>query len=228
MIRDELMHINSRLFLSLVIAFIALTIIVASKAIDELDDNIVRNAVASTGNPAIDMIMIIFSTIADIFPFYFSPIIIISIIMLIKRKSRKAGAILLISLVVGVVIVAQFKQFVDRERPNYEFKPNIGFEFIYEQDVLGRSKGSYPSGHATWSTIFAYITAYLLRNYKIKGIKIAYLLWILPIMVGISRVYIGAHYPTDVIGGMLLGIIISNLLAVVLKIDKPITTNIGK
>ncbi len=220
-----MLPIRSILFLALVTSFIALTIIVSSNTIDDLDNNATRVMIESTGNGIIDMIMIIFSTASDIFPFYFSPLIIIAIILLVKRKSRKTGAILLVSLVVGVVIVSQLKLGIDRDRPEYEFEPNVGFEYEYELDTLGRFKGSYPSGHATWSSIFAYIIAYKLRYHRIKGIKASYLLWIFPIMVSISRIYIGAHYPTDVIGGMLLGIIIANTTASLLKIDLPISKN---
>jgi undecaprenyl-diphosphatase len=210
-------------YIVLILAFIILSFIVELNITNKFDDDIVKSMVMDTHNPIVDIIMIIVSTLADIFPFYFSPIIIISMILLIKRKSRKVGAILLITIVIGVLTVSQIKQLIDRERPAYEFKPNVGFEYVYEQDVLGRSKGSYPSGHATWSSIFIYIISFLFKDLKKRYIKLSYLLWIFPILVSISRVYIGAHYPTDVIGGILLGIIISYFTSKVFKIDKPIT-----
>ena len=221
MLKGELISLRSRQFMLLVLAFIILTILVASKVLDSLDDSITKAMVNSAGNTAIDLTMIIFSTIADIFPFYFSPILIISFIMLIRKKSRKVGAILLVSLVIAMFITAQLKALIDRDRPEYEFKPNIWFEYESEPDIA-RFAGSYPSGHAVRSSLFAFIIAYMLKPYSIRGIRLSYLIWILPIMVGISRVYIGVHYPSDVVGGILLGLIIANVFANILKINIPI------
>jgi undecaprenyl-diphosphatase len=91
------------------------------------------------------------------------------------------------------------KEIVERARP----------DDVYH--LVTVSGYSFPSGHANTGLVFYLFLMILLRRYLIlhdyKGV--AYLLTLfLPILVfviGVSRIYLGVHYPSDILGGWLLG-----------------------
>ena len=62
---------------------------------------------------------------------------------------------------------------------------------------------SFPSGHTSLNfAVFTALAAVLLKEKK----KWAWLLLIIPIIVGITRIIRGVHYPSDVLGGMIIGV----------------------
>jgi undecaprenyl-diphosphatase len=105
------------------------------------------------------------------------------------------------------------KHLTDRPRP-YVAHP--------EQEPLRRASLdlSFPSGHA--ATSFA--AAMVLARYVPP--RVAPLLFVLAALVGWSRVYVGVHYPSDVLVGALLGVavglIVPRLLAAVLRRSRPV------
>lgn len=123
--------------------------------------------------------------------------IIISCILLAFQKTRKVGAIALVALA-GSYLVNNLvlKNMIARTRP-YEMIPELGRLIEKQSDY------SFPSGHTGSS--FAAAVVY----YKELPKKYGFPLMFLAIAIAFSRLYLGVHYPSDVIIGAATGSIIA-------------------
>jgi len=122
----------------------------------------------------------------------FTTIILLAMIVFGKEKIRVAGIEGLTSLSVSQIFVQVLKRSLQRERP-YNILKNINTFGINLRDY------SFPSGHTTAS--FSIATTMTLNFPSISVILV-----ILALTIGISRMYLGVHYPTDVIAGIVIGI----------------------
>jgi undecaprenyl-diphosphatase len=218
-VRNAVVDIRSARFVLLIVAFIVISALVQFDVTMSFDESIIASIASARNTPA-DAVMIAITTSSDLFPIYFSPIVIFAFILLIKKKTRRISAILLLAIMLSTLATTYVKEVVDRERPtSYEFKPDLGFDYEVQQDVISRFASSFPSGHAARSAAFALIVSFLIRNRTVLGIPAGMLMWAFPASVAFSRVYIGAHYPTDVIAGALLGIIVANAISRILKLE---------
>jgi undecaprenyl-diphosphatase len=204
-------------FVALLTAFIVFSLVVASGITFEADDAVNRYFESMHGNPSVDVAMIAITSLGDV-----STLFILGIALTIIRRTRKVGMIFLIALVVIVVLVIYIKPLIGRENPHYEFEPASGLpeNFSLESDSLVPIAAgfSYPSGHDSRATALAFIAGYALYN---KSKKMGYAIWAFPVIVGITRIYVMQHYPTDIIGGFLFGMIVSVVLSNAMRLDEP-------
>ena len=131
------------------------------------------------------------------------PIVIVVLFMFGGATGKKTALIMTLAMIVLIPIGVLSKEIVARPRP---FIPDT--EIILAAD----SQYSYPSGHSMIVVAGATVSvAVLFRNssWKMKVVSMA--LAVEASIVCFSRIYVGAHYPLDVLGGILLGIGISLL-----------------
>lgn len=124
--------------------------------------------------------------------------IILGIVLLLWKKTRPIGVTILISLVFDYVIINRtLKGLVARPRPfvvNEAIRPLITNVSPYK---------SFPSGHSGG----AFAAMFALYRWVPKKIGVPAL--ILAALVALSRLYVGVHYPTDIITGCVVGFMCS-------------------
>lgn len=114
---------------------------------------------------------------------------------LLTSVGRRMFWPLLLSLALGGILGAQgVKHFVPRDRPS-------NLPWAHPQEPLYFN--SFPSGHTTSS--FALATMLILLTRGTRHAWKGYVALALACLIGVSRIYRGVHWPTDVIGGALLG-----------------------
>jgi undecaprenyl-diphosphatase len=110
---------------------------------------------------------------------------------------------LIIALLTTIVVGLSLKGIIARPRP-IQFAAQLKRITLF--DKLVRTKHSFPSGHVLLTTVFAYVIASYFRKrwlYVVLGIFMA--------LVGWARIYEAQHWPSDIIGSILLGIIIGKV-----------------
>ena len=120
--------------------------------------------------------------------------VLLALGLLARKKTRKAGVMMAAALILNAVLVnLVLKNLFARVRP---FEALPGFSVI----VRRPADWSFPSGHSSSSIAAAFVALRQLPR------KVGIPAMVLAGLICISRVYVGAHYPTDVIGGVVVGL----------------------
>ena len=120
----------------------------------------------------------------------------ISILLLIVIENKKIGISIFLNLPLSALTNFILKQILQRPRP-------VGHRIIDESGY------SLPSGHSMVSMAFyGYLIYLIYKNIKNKKLKIFLILFLsmLIMSIGISRIYLGVHYSSDVVAGFLVAI----------------------
>jgi len=155
-------------------------------------DDFVSTIIQSFRSPLLTEVMIFISLLgADII------LIVATIIVVFMRwrKHKKESILFTIMLVFGAILNIVLKSIFQRARPTFD-------------PLLVVSDYSFPSGHAMNSLVFYATVAYFMYYYTknaLLSVLVLTLCIVLILLIGISRVYLGVHFPSDVIAGYIAG-----------------------
>ena len=134
--------------------------------------------------------------------------IAIGVALLLFKKTRAVGISVLLALLINLCITnISLKNIIARPRP-FHVNPEL------MTLIKHPSSFSFPSGHTSGSFTAALVLFHLMHK------KIGVPAVVLATMIGFSRMYVGVHYPTDVLGGIVVGIIASTVAILVVRFVK--------
>lgn len=174
-----------------VIGFALVSLLISDHQIIGFDRTII-SAVQGLESPGLTSVMKFFTFIGSTkFVIILSVFLIFFLYMVLKHRLE---LILFVAAVMGTAIINQLlKQFFHRARPDFHRLIEIGGY-------------SFPSGHAMSAfTVYVMISFLLWRHISSRAGRSILLFFsvIMILIIGISRIYLGVHYPSDIIGGYL-------------------------
>ncbi len=168
--------------------------------IQEFDEAVLFHIQEQLKNPAMDRFMVFMTSLGNAGFLW----ILIAFLCLCRKRCQKCGISLLCAIFLTMLLGDDIlKPLFGRVRPNMKF-PEIPL-------LIGKVHSpSFPSGH----TAVAFASAAVIHSYyKIAGL----LAYVVAALIAYSRLYLFVHYPTDILGGILLGSSLAYLIVKALE-----------
>jgi len=127
--------------------------------------------------------------------FVLLPAVILGLLFAYSHLRGEFGLRMGIAAASAAVVVEVLKRVLMRTRPGV----------LHQVSVSG---ASFPSGHALDSTVVYVMLALIVTGLAERYRNWAIILYLLPLFIGWSRVYLGVHWPSDVLGGFGIGLLI--------------------
>lgn len=172
-------------------------------------DSLANAKAAMLHSPTLTKIMLVITNIGST-----ACMVILSALVfafLAYKKRWRHALLFSVSMLGALILELLLKTLVHRQRP--------------ENALVQASNYAFPSGHATMALVFFSLLIYLFKD-DIKKELWKHLFTIscifLALLIGFSRIYLNAHWLTDVVGGFALGLFWLMLMILVFRIKKPV------
>lgn len=169
-----------------IVIFITMVVLLLTGNVTSLDNNI-YNTIISSKSDAMTMFMTIITMMCDT-----EFIIVATLLLVLLIKNKKMGGMIASNVVLCSVINTIIKHIFLRPRP-------VGIKLIEQGGY------SFPSGHSMMAVAFYGLLIYIIWNTKWRNVWKIFtttLLVMLILLIGISRIYVGVHFASDVIAGL--------------------------
>ena len=168
----------------------------------------ILHAIQQIHTPWLDAVMIFFTRLGDDGILW----IALGVGLLFFKKTRKCGVCVLLSMLLSMLVGKEFlKNVVERTRP-FMADPTVVLK------VTPPSSYSFPSGH----TLDAFTSATAIFMYYRKPGIVAFAV---ASLIAFSRMYLFMHYPTDILGGIIIGV---GVAVIVVKMVEVIIDNVNR